>query len=99
VAQVCLKLLGVKTSTELAEVAASVGLAQNFAALRALTTEGIQRGHMELHARNMAVTAGAKGEMIDRVAEVLAREKNVSMTRAKEVLEELGRQGEEPDGS
>jgi hydroxymethylglutaryl-CoA reductase len=99
VAQVCLRLLGVKTSTELGEVAASVGLAQNFAALRALTTEGIQRGHMELHARNIAAMAGAKGEMIDRVSEILASERNVNLTRAKEVLEELGRQGEEPDGS
>lgn len=97
VAQVCVKLLGVKTSTELAEVAASVGLAQNFAALRALATEGIQRGHMELHARNIAVMAGAKGDIVDRVAEVLAREKDFKVSRAKEVLEELGRQGEEPD--
>lgn len=95
VAQICLKMLGVKTSTELAGVAASVGLAQNFAALRALTTEGIQRGHMGLHARNIAVMAGAKGEMIDRVAEVLAREKNVKVSRAKEVLEELARRGED----
>lgn len=97
VAQVCLRLLGVKTSMEMAEVAASVGLAQNFAALRALVTEGIQRGHMELHARNIAVMAGAKGEMVDRVAEVLGRERDFKVSRAQEVLEELGRQGEEPD--
>ena len=66
------KLLGVKTASELAEIIASVGLAQNFAALRALATEGIQRGHMSLHARNIAATAGAVGDEIDRVAEVLA---------------------------
>ena len=99
VAQVCLRLLGVKSSTELGEVAAALGLAQNFAALRALTTEGIQKGHMELHARNIAVMAGAKGDMIDRVAEVLARESNFRVFRAKEVLEELGRVGEESDES
>jgi hydroxymethylglutaryl-CoA reductase len=99
VAQVCVKLLGVKTSTELAEVAASLGLAQNFAALRALTTEGIQRGHMELHARNIAVMAGARGDVVDKVAEVLTKERDFKVSRAKQVLEELGRQGEEPDES
>ena len=83
------KILGVKTSRELGEVLASVGLAQNLAALKALATEGIQRGHMSLHARNIAAMAGAKGEMIDRVAEVLVKEKKVKMDRAKEVLAEL----------
>ncbi len=85
------RLLGVKTAQELAEVIATVGLAQNFAALRALATEGIQRGHMSLHARNIAATVGAKGEEIDRVAEILVKEKKVRMDRAKEVLEELKR--------
>lgn len=83
------RILGVKTAQELAEVIVSVGLAQNFAALRALATEGIQRGHMSLHARNIAATVGAKGEEIDRVAEILVKEKKVRMDRAKEVLEEL----------
>ena len=83
------KLLGVKTAQELAEVIASVGLAQNFAALRALATEGIQRGHMGLHARNIAATVGATGDEIDRVAEVLVKEKKVRMDRAKEVLDEI----------
>jgi len=82
-------LLGVKTAQELAEVIVSVGLAQNFAALRALATEGIQRGHMSLHARNIAATVGAKGEEIDRVAELLVKEKKVRMDRAREILEEL----------
>lgn len=89
VARASVKILGVKTARELGEVIASVGLAQNFAALKALATEGIQRGHMGLHARNVAVTAGAKGEMIDRVVEILVKEKKVRLDRAKEVLEEL----------
>ncbi len=84
-----LKILGVKTANELAEIIAAVGLAQNFAALRALATEGIQRGHMSLHARNVAISAGAKGEQIDRVVEILVREKKVRIDRAKEVLEEM----------
>jgi hydroxymethylglutaryl-CoA reductase len=83
------KLLGVKTAGELAEIIASVGLAQNFAALRALATEGIQRGHMGLHARNIAATVGATGDEIDRVAEVLVKERKVRMDRAKEVLDEI----------
>src|SRR3989304_895896 len=65
------RLLGVKSAQELAEVIAAVGLAQNFGALRALATEGIQRGHMGLHARNIAVTAGAGGDEIEKVVEVL----------------------------
>ncbi|MEK6838954.1 MAG: 3-hydroxy-3-methylglutaryl-CoA reductase, partial [Candidatus Thermoplasmatota archaeon] len=92
-ARACVKLLGVKTAQELAEVIASVGLAQNFAALRALATEGIQRGHMSLHARNIAATVGAVGGEIDRVAEVLVQERKVRMDRAKEVLEEIRKQG------
>jgi hydroxymethylglutaryl-CoA reductase len=85
------KLLGVKTAAELAEVIASVGLAQNFAALRALATEGIQRGHMSLHARNIAATVGAVGDEVDAVSEVLVRERKVRMDRAKEVLDDLRR--------
>src|SRR2546428_221817 len=83
------KLLGVKSAQELAEVIAAVGLAQNFAALRALATEGIQKGHMALHARNVAATVGAIGDEIDRVAEILVKERKVRMDRAKEVLAEL----------
>ncbi len=88
-AKACVKLLGVKTAQELAEVIASVGLAQNFAALRALATEGIQRGHMGLHARNIAATVGAIGDEIDRVAEALVKEGKVRMDRAKELLDQL----------
>jgi hydroxymethylglutaryl-CoA reductase len=83
------KLLGVKSAQELGEVIASVGLAQNFAALRALATEGIQRGHMSLHARNIAVTVGAVGDEVDRVVEVLVKERKVRMDRAKEILTDL----------
>ncbi len=89
IAEICLKILGVKSSRELAEVMASVGLAQNFSALRALVSEGIQRGHMKLHARNLAVSAGAKGELVDRIAERMVEEGRVSFSRAKELLEEL----------
>lgn len=88
-AKVAVKILDVKSAQELAQIIAAVGLAQNFAAMRALATEGIQRGHMTLHARNIAVMAGAEGEMIDKVVEVLVREKAVRMDRAKEVLEML----------
>ncbi len=89
VAKANVKILGVKTAQELAEVIAAVGLAQNFAALRALATEGIQRGHMSLHARNIAISAGATGDEIDQVAEIIVSEKKVRMDRAKEVLDEL----------
>jgi hydroxymethylglutaryl-CoA reductase len=85
-AKACVKILGVKTASELAQVMASVGLAQNFAALRALATEGIQRGHMSLHARNIAVMAGAEGTLVDRVAERLVAEKKIRVDRAKEIL-------------
>ena len=88
-AKVNVKILGVQTANELAEVIAAVGLAQNFAALRALATEGIQRGHMSLHARNIAIAAGAKGDQIDRVVEILVKEKQVRIDRAKEVLKTL----------
>lgn len=86
-AKIALKILQVKTASELGEVLAAVGLAQNFAAMRALSTEGISRGHMKLHAKNIAVLAGATGEQIDRIALQMAEEKNVSAARAKELLE------------
>ncbi|MEW6568332.1 MAG: hydroxymethylglutaryl-CoA reductase, degradative [Chloroflexota bacterium] len=85
-AKACLALLGVESARELAEVIVSVGLAQNLAALRALATEGIQRGHMGLHARQVAIAAGATGPMIERVARQLAEEGNVRLDRAQELL-------------
>ena len=85
-ARVALKILGVKTASELAEVIAAVGLAQNLAAIRALATEGIQRGHMELHARQVAIAAGAEGEMIERIAAQLVAERRIRLDRAQEIL-------------
>jgi hydroxymethylglutaryl-CoA reductase len=88
-AQVSLKILGVRSSGELAEVMAAVGLAQNFAALRALVTEGIQAGHMRLHARNIAITAGAPPGLVDVVAERMISEGRINVSRAREILEML----------
>ncbi|TDX29694.1 hydroxymethylglutaryl-CoA reductase, degradative [Rhodovulum visakhapatnamense] len=86
-AQAALRLMRIGSAQELAEVTAAVGLAQNMAALRALATEGIQRGHMTLHARNIAITAGATGGDIDRVAKAIVAAGDVSVAHAKKVLE------------
>ncbi|RLI90118.1 MAG: 3-hydroxy-3-methylglutaryl-CoA reductase, partial [Candidatus Altiarchaeales archaeon] len=88
-ARVSLKILNVKGARELAEVMAAVGLAQNLAALKALVGEGIQRGHMSLHAKNIAMMAGAKNEEIDKIAEILVKEKSIRMDRAKELIKKL----------
>ncbi|TES94356.1 MAG: 3-hydroxy-3-methylglutaryl-CoA reductase, partial [Candidatus Cloacimonadota bacterium] len=88
-ARLCKKILGIKTAQELAEVVASLGLAQNFAAVFALSTVGIQKGHMSLHAKNIAVMAGAKGDQIDEVAEQMVKEKKIKLDRAKEILDEI----------
>ncbi len=93
IAKVVLKILDVKTANELGEVMAAVGLAQNLGALRALAHEGIQRGHMSLHARNVAITAGAEGDMIDLIVEKMVEEHKVRMDRAKELLEEYKKKG------
>jgi hydroxymethylglutaryl-CoA reductase len=85
-AKLGIKILGVKTAKELAGVLAAVGLAQNLAAMKALVSEGIQAGHMRLHARNVAVMAGAKGNLIKLVAERIADEKNVNIHRAKQII-------------
>ncbi|MFO7835781.1 MAG: hydroxymethylglutaryl-CoA reductase, degradative [Candidatus Thorarchaeota archaeon] len=89
VARTCVDILGVESARELAEVTASVGLAQNLAALRALASEGIQEGHMALHARNVAATAGASGEEIQKVADILVEEEKINTERATEILQEL----------
>ncbi len=89
VAQIAVKLMGVRSTKEFAEVVASVGLAQNFAALRALATEGIQAGHMKLHARNIAVIGGAETEEIDAVVKEMIAKKNISVSFAKEIVESL----------
>lgn len=85
-AKACLKLMGVKSAAELAEIIVSVGLAQNLAALRALSTEGIQKGHMALHARQVAIAAGAREEQVEMLARQLVSEKRIRIDRAQEIL-------------
>lgn len=85
-AQMAIQLMEVKTANELAEIIVSVGLAQNMAALRALATEGIQRGHMSLHARQIAISAGASGDLIEKVASQMVVEKNIRLERAEELV-------------
>lgn len=87
VARIALKILGVSTAKELSEVMAAVGLAQNLAALRALVAEGIQRGHMRLHARNLAMMAGATGDLVDKVAEKMIKDGRIRYDYAKELVE------------
>jgi len=93
IAKIAIKILNVKTANEFAEVLAAVGLAQNLGALRALAHEGIQRGHMSLHARNIAVAAGATDELIDLVAEKMVEERKIRMDRAKELIEQYKASG------
>jgi hydroxymethylglutaryl-CoA reductase len=91
IAKVTVKILGVKSARELAETIAAVGLCQNLAALRALAAEGIQRGHMRLHARNLAATVGATGDLIDRIAEKMVEERKIRIDRARELLAEYAK--------
>ena len=88
-----LKLMGVHTAAELAQIIVAAGLAQNLAALRALATEGIQRGHMGLHARQVAIAAGAEGDTIDILARQLVNEKTVRIDRAEEIMSEWSKNG------
>jgi hydroxymethylglutaryl-CoA reductase len=90
-AKACVKLLGVKTARELGEIVAAVGLAQNFAALRALATVGIQKGHMTLHAKNIVMSVGCPPELVDEVVKIIVAEKRIRMDRAQEVIAELKR--------
>jgi hydroxymethylglutaryl-CoA reductase len=85
-ARAALKLMGVCSANELAQVIVSVGLAQNLAAIRALATEGIQKGHMGLHARQVAIAAGAVGEQVERIAALMVAEKTVRIDRAEDLL-------------
>ncbi|MFQ5977474.1 MAG: hydroxymethylglutaryl-CoA reductase, degradative [Candidatus Heimdallarchaeota archaeon] len=89
VAQRNVKILGVKKATELGEIATAVGLAQNFAALLALSTVGIQKGHMSLHARNIAIQVGAEGKEIEKIATQMASERKIREDRARELLDDL----------
>jgi hydroxymethylglutaryl-CoA reductase len=88
-AQVALKVLGVRTASELAQVMAAVGLAQNLAAIRALATEGIQRGHMRLHAKQIALAAGASEPEVAEIARRMVDEGRISTARAAELIREL----------
>ncbi len=88
IAKIALKILDVSSANELGEVITAVGLAQNLGALRALADEGIQRGHMNLHARNIAIAAGAAGELIDTVSEQMVKERKIRMDRAKEIIDQ-----------
>ena len=89
VARMGLKILGVKSASELACVIASAGLAQNLAAIRALSTEGIQKGHMKLHAKNIAVAAGANGKLVDIVSETMYKQSKISLDSARRILQDL----------
>lgn len=89
VAKMGLKILGVKSASELACVIASVGLAQNLAAIRALATEGIQKGHMKLHAKNIAVAAGATGKLVDIVSETMYKQSKITLDSARRILQDL----------
>jgi hydroxymethylglutaryl-CoA reductase len=91
-AQAALNLMDIKSARQLAEIIVSVGLAQNLAALRALATEGIQRGHMSLHARQVAIAAGAEGELVTRLATQLVQENMVRIDRAEQILEEWNKE-------
>jgi hydroxymethylglutaryl-CoA reductase len=93
IAKIALKILGVKTANEFGEVLAAVGLAQNLGALRALAHEGIQRGHMSLHARNVAISAGATGDLVDLIVEKMVTERKIRLDRAKELMEEYKTKG------
>ena len=88
-AQTSLKILDIETAQELSEVMAAVGLAQNFAAIRALSTEGIQHGHMRMHARQLAISAGASDQQVTQIAEMMISENNIRLERAKSLLEQL----------
>jgi hydroxymethylglutaryl-CoA reductase len=90
-AKACVKLLGVKSAQELGEIAAAVGLAQNLAALRALATVGIQRGHMTLHAKNIVASVGCPPGLVDEACRIIIAEKKIRMDRAQEVVAELKR--------
>jgi len=89
VAKVCAKILGASSTQELACVMTATGLAQNYSAIRALATEGIQKGHMRLHARNLASAAGARPDQIDEIVQKMIEEKKISLDRAKELLEQI----------
>lgn len=89
IAKICTKILGISSAQELACVMTATGLAQNYSAIRSLATEGIQKGHMRLHARNLAAAAGATSEQIDNIVQKMINEKKITLNRAKELLEQI----------
>jgi hydroxymethylglutaryl-CoA reductase len=93
VARLALKIAAIESAADLSEIAAAVGLASNLAALRALATEGIQRGHMSLHARAVAAAAGAEGVEVEQVATAIAQRGTISLEAAREVLVSLRSDG------
>ncbi len=89
IAKICKKILGVSSAQELACIMTAAGLAQNYSAIKALATEGIQKGHMRLHARNLAAAAGATNEQIDRIVQKMIEDNKISLDKAKELLKEI----------
>jgi len=89
IAKICNKILGVTSAQELAAIMTATGLAQNYSAIRALSTEGIQKGHMRLHARNLAAAAGAKNDQIDRIVQTMIEENTISLDKAKELVKKI----------
>ncbi len=89
IAKICKKILGVSSAQELACIMTAAGLAQNYSAIKALATEGIQKGHMRLHARNLAAAAGATNEQIDRIVQKMIEENKISLDKAKELVKEI----------
>lgn len=93
-AKAAVKLLGVRTAAELGQIIACAGLANNMAAMKALATEGIQRGHMSLHARNLANTVGARGEILEKIVKQMVSEKKVRIEYAQELFEKYSSEKE-----
>jgi hydroxymethylglutaryl-CoA reductase len=87
----CLKILDITSSQELAMIIAAAGLAQNFSAIRALSDEGIQKGHMKLHSKNIAKIAGALNDQIGKISQQMINEENISVSRAKEIIESVNK--------
>jgi hydroxymethylglutaryl-CoA reductase len=96
-ARLSLSMLGVSAAQELAAIAASVGLASNLAAVRALATDGIQRGHMGLHARSVALAAGAVGDEVERVAALIVEARDITLEAARSALAVLSAERQERD--
>jgi len=87
----CIKILNITSSQELAMIIAAVGLAQNFSAIRALSDEGIQKGHMKLHSKNIAKIAGALNDQIEEISQQMIKDGNISVSRAKEIIESVNK--------